>query len=83
MTWIAYRFLCQAQLEIPALKSVIEDIFQNDWISDYRVNEHHGVQSIVILNSAVTVMSCLIYIFDTEAWRESACLVKNIVLSIE
>ncbi len=37
----------------------------------------------VILNGAVTVTSYLICVFDTEAWRESACLVKNIVLSIE
>ncbi len=34
MTWRAYRFLHHEQLEIPALESVIEDIFQNDWISD-------------------------------------------------
>ncbi len=37
----------------------------------------------VILNGAVIVTSYLICIFDTEVWRESACLVKNIVLSIE
>ncbi len=61
------RFLHQAQLEIPALESVIEDIFQNDWISDSRVNEHRSVQSIMILNGAVTVTSYLICVFDTEA----------------
>ncbi len=71
------------QLEIPALESVIEDIFQNDWISDSRVDEHRSVQSIVILNDTVTVTSYLICVFDTEAWRESACLMKSIVLSIE
>ncbi len=31
------------------LKVSFKDIFQNDWISDSRVNEHRSVQSIVIL----------------------------------
>ncbi len=83
MTCRAYRFLHHEQLEILALESVIKDIFQYDWISDSRVDEHRSVQSIVILNGAVTVTSYLICVFDTEAWRESACLVKNIVLSIK
>ena len=74
MTWRAYRFLPYEQLEIPALESVFKDIFQNDWISWlFRVDEHRCVQSIVILIGAVTVTSYLICVFDTEAWRESAC----------
>ncbi len=72
------------QLEILALESVIKDIFQNDWISDSLESMSIVVSNqFVILNGAVTVTSYLICIFDTEAWRESACLVKNIVLSIE